>query len=126
MDREVALEELKDRVAATSRPVLTDAQVNRILDNWRTPDADGRPASDASWDPSFDLNGAAAEGWRKKAGMVAGDFNFSADGSSYSKADVLAHCLEMETKYASRSHGVMASLAGRPALPASWDGTQVP
>lgn len=126
MDREVALGILTDRVAAASRPVLAPATLERILDQWATPDALGRPKSDADWDPSYDLNAAAAEGWRIKAGMVAGDFNFSADGASYSKADVLAHCLEMETKYASRSHGVLATLAGRPTLPASWDGTQVP
>jgi hypothetical protein len=126
VDREVALGILTDRVAAASRPVLSDATLNRILDQWATPDTEGRPASDAAWVPSFDLNAAAAEGWRLKAGMVAGDFNFSADGASYSKADVLAHCLEMEAKYASRSHGVLATLAGRPTLPPEWDGNQVP
>lgn len=126
MDREVALGILTDRVAAASRPVLSAETLNRVLDQWRTPDAEGRPASDDAWDPSFDLNAAAAEGWRLKAAAVAGDFSFSADGASYSKADVLAHCLEMETKYASRSHGVMATLAGRPTLPPEWDGNQVP
>lgn len=126
MDREVALATLGDRIAATSRPVVDSDHLGRLLDAWRMPDASGRLADDPDWSGAWDLNGAAAQGWREKAAKVAGDFNFSADGSSYSKADVLAHCLEMETKYASRSHGVMASLAGRPALPASWDGTQVP
>lgn len=126
MDREVALGILTDRVAAASRPVLSTETLNRVLDQWATPDTEGRPASDSAWVGSWDLNAAAAEGWRLKAAAVAGDFNFSADGASYSKADVLAHCLEMETKYASRSHGVLATLAGRPALPAEWDGNQVP
>jgi hypothetical protein len=126
MEREVALGILTDRVAAASRPILSPETLGRVLDQWRTPDAEGRPATDAAWVGSYDLNAAAAEGWRIKAGMVAGDFNFSADGASYSKADVLAHCLEMETKYASRSHGVLATLAGRPPLPVEWDGTQVP
>lgn len=126
MDREVALGILEDRVAATSRPVLAPATLERILDQWRTPDADGRTSSDTTWVGSWDLNAAAAEGWRVKAGLVAGDFNFSADGASYSKADVLAQCLEMEAKYASRSHGILSTLAGVPALPRDWDGTQVP
>ena len=61
------------------------------------------------------------------AAKVAGDFNFSADGASYGKGDVLAKCLEMEAKYAALSHGYLATAgpdAGR--LPRNWDGTQVP
>lgn len=126
MDREVALGILEDRVAATSRPVLSPETLGRVLDMWPTLDTDGRLADDADWVPTWDLNAAAAEGWRMKAAIVAGDFTFSADGASYSKADVMAHCLEMETKYASRSHGVMATLADRRPLPKGWDGTLIP
>jgi len=126
VDREVALGILEDRTAATSRPVLTPATLGRILDQWATVDGEGRGPADPDWTGTWDLNAAAAEGWRIKGGLVAGDFNFSADGASYSKADVLAHCLEMETKYASRSHGILNTLAGPQGLPQGWDGTQVP
>lgn len=126
MDRGVAITLLTDKVAATSRPVLAAASVEALLDAYPMPDADGRAPTDAGWVGTWDLNAAAAEGWRMKAGKVAGDFNFSADNASYSKADVLAHCLEMQTRYASLSHGLMATLHGRPALPRDWDGTQVP
>lgn len=126
MDREVALTLLREKVASTSRPVLPDATVGALLDAYPMVDADGRAPTDAAWVGTWDLNAAAAEGWRMKAGKVAGDFNFSADNASYSKADVLAHCLEMETKYASLSHGLMSTLHGRPRLPRDWDGTQVP
>lgn len=126
MDRGVALGILEDRTAATSRPVLSPATLERILDQWACADAEGRVPSDSGWVGTWDLNAAAAEGWRIKGGKVAGDFNFSADGASYSKADVLAHCLEMETKYASRSHGVMNTLAGPQVLPQGWDGTLIP
>ena len=126
MDREVALASLGDLVAVTSRPVIEPDALGRILDRHRTPDAEGRGPLDDGWVGTYDLNGAAAEGWRIKGGMVAGDYNFSADGASYSKADVLAHCLEMETKYASRSHGVMNTLEGSSPLPRDWDGTLIP
>ena len=126
MDREVALTLLSDKVAATSRPVLEPASVSALLDAYQSADADGRAPTDDGWVGTWDLNAAAAEGWRMKAGKVAGDFNFSADNASYSKADVLAHCLEMETKYASLSHGLMTTLAGRQPLPPDWDGVQVP
>lgn len=126
MDREVALALLTEKVAATSRPVLSPPAVDALLTAYQTQDADGRPPTDAAWVGTYDLNAAAAEGWRMKAGKVAGDFNFSADGGSYSKADVLAHCLEMESKYASLNHGVMNTLAGHQALPRDWDGTLIP
>lgn len=126
MDREVALASLGDLVAATSRPVLDPGPLGRLLDRHAMADPEGRGPLAEGWTGTWDLNAAAAEGWRLKAGMVAGDFNFSADGASYSKADVLAHCLEMETKYASRSHGVMNTLAGPQALPRDWDGSLIP
>lgn len=126
MDREVALILLGEKVAATSRPVITQVALGALLDAYAAQDGAGRAPSDAEWVGTYNLNAAAAEGWRMKAGKVAGDFNFSADNASYSKADVLAHCLEMETKYASLNHGVMNVLAGRQTLPDQWDGTQIP
>lgn len=126
MDRGVALTLLGEKVAATSRPVLSPEAVGALLDSYASQDNDGRAPSDTGWVGTWDLNAAAAEGWRMKAGKVAGDFNFSADNASYSKADVLAHCLEMETKYASLCHGTMNTLAGRPLLPTGWDGTLIP
>lgn len=126
MDREVALTLLGEKVAATSRPVLSETALGALLDAYPVADATGRRPVDEGWVGTWDLNAAAAEGWRMKAGKVAGDFNFSADGASYSKADVLAHCLEMETKYASLSHGIMQTLHGRPVLPDGWDGTMIP
>ena len=126
MEREVALVLLSEKVASTSRPVLSEAVVGALLDAYPMPDGSGREPTDDDWVGVWDLNAAAAEGWRMKAGKVAGDFNFSADNASYSKADVLAHCLEMQTRYASLSHGVMQTLHGRGVLPRDWDGTQVP
>lgn len=127
MDREVALTLLGEKVASTSRPVLSAAVVEALLDAYPMEDTDGRAPGDVDWVGTWDMNAAAAEGWRMKAGKVAGDFNFSADNASYSKADVLAHCLEMETKYASLSHGTMQTARYRATrLPDGWDGTLVP
>jgi len=131
MDRGVALVLLGEKVAATSRPILADAVVAALLDAYPMRDADGREPQDDGWVGTWDLNAAAAEGWRMKAGKVAGDFNFSADGASYSKADVLAQCLEMEAKYASKSHGVLNTLPGGSGVPyydrdGQWDGTLIP
>lgn len=126
MDRGVALQLLTDKVAATSRPVLDPASVSALLDAYAAQDAAGIAPNAAGWTGTWDLNAAAAEGWRMKAGKVAGDFNFSADNASYSKADVLAHCLEMEAKYASLSHGTMNTTRYAGTLKPGWDGTLIP
>lgn len=130
MDREGAVSLLSDMCAATSRPALSPERLEDLVDRYATADRyDVFPGSDG-WEPTWNLNAAAAEAWRLKASAVAGDFNFSADGASYSKADVLAHCLEMEAKYAALSHGTMQTAAHfdpmRLGLPADWDGNLIP
>lgn len=126
MEREVALVALGDKVAAASRPVLSQDSLGALLDQFQVEDRDGRAPSDPEWAGAWNLNAAAAEGWRIKAGKVAGDFNFSADGASYNKADVLAQCLEMEQRYAALTGGSLVVGPERPRLPRDWDGTQVP
>lgn len=51
------------------------------------------------YDPTWDLNAAAAEGWRIKAGKVAGRYNFTTDGQQFARAQMLAHCRQMEKMY---------------------------
>ncbi len=40
-----------------------------------------------------------------KAGKVAGDFTFSADGGTFDKGAVMAKCLEMEAHWAAQIGG---------------------
>lgn len=117
MDKAVARVRLGKMVAATARPALSDTDLDALLDGAKTIDSEGRLATDASWVPTYNLNAAAAEGWRWKAGMIAGDFNFSADNASYSKGEVQAKCLEMEKHYAALDYGtneaaVASSISG--------------
>jgi hypothetical protein len=89
----------------SARPALEDAELDAILSRFRLTDADGRRPDDQGWLGAYALNAAAAEGWRIKASRVAADFNFSADGASFSKGDVMAKCLEMEQHYAALDNG---------------------
>lgn len=105
MDRATAKTRLANMVAATSRPVLADIDLENLLNLHQRIDTAQRRPADVGWVPTWDLIAAASEGWGWKAGKVAGDFNFSADGASYTKADVMAHCVEREAHYAARTHG---------------------
>lgn len=108
----VARTRLANMVAASSRPVLSDEDLDALLAAARTVDSQGYLVTDAGYTPTWDLNRAAAEGWRWKAGRVAGDFDFSADDASYSKGAVMQKCLDMEALYEARSVGfVVQALA---------------
>ena len=48
---------------------------------------------------SFDLNGAAAHGWREMAASKASLYKFSADGASYDRQQWFDHCMTMAAHY---------------------------
>jgi hypothetical protein len=56
-----------------------------------------------AWLPTYDLNQAAAEGWRWKAGKVADLFNFVVDPrQQIDRAQIFEHCLSMAERYAKK------------------------
>lgn len=55
-----------------------------------------------TWQPTWDLNAGAAEGWRLKAGKVAGRYDFGTDGQMFKRGQMLAHCNQMERRYRRR------------------------
>lgn len=60
------------------------------------------PPSDPEWVATYDLNAAAAEGWRWKAGKVAGAYNIGQDGSTLQRSDMHKQCLAMAAYYDER------------------------
>lgn len=54
------------------------------------------------WQPTYDLNAAAAEGWRWKAGRVSDRITFGSQGDSYNAEQMYTHCLEMAKYYEGR------------------------
>lgn len=48
---------------------------------------------------SFDLNAAAAHGWRELAASKASLYKFSADGASYDRQQWFEHCMSMAAHY---------------------------
>ena len=83
MDRATALSRLSEMCAALEEPVLEPATLERLVDLAARPDVDGLLPADSGWVATYDLNAAAAAGWRIKAGRVAHRFNFTTDGQSF-------------------------------------------
>jgi hypothetical protein len=91
-------------VAATIEPTLDDEAIGALLDFGKRTAPDGTE--------TYDLNAAAAEGWRWKAGMVSNLTQSTADGSSYHDEQLIAHCERMIAQYAA---GVLISMEVRGA-----------
>lgn len=54
------------------------------------------------WIPTYDLNAAAAEIWEEKANIVSVDFDFNADGGSYTRSQVYEQYMKQARRYASK------------------------
>lgn len=52
---------------------------------------------------SFDLNGAAADAWRERAGQVSGNYDFRVEGRQFTRSQWFAHCMQMASHYDSRA-----------------------
>lgn len=92
------------------RAVVT-ATTGATAPSW--PDLDGYPArgsrvvdgdmtwidNGAEWAPTWSLRTAAAEVWARKAAVAAGDYDFGTDGQTFSRGQVIDHCLRMERRY---------------------------
>jgi len=48
---------------------------------------------------AYDLNGAAADGWRELMGVSADAYNFSVENRSFSRSDWFKHCSDMALFY---------------------------
>lgn len=96
---------LEAETQASSEPTLLAADIDALLEYAKRADTEGLAPSDTGWTETWDLSAAAAEGWRRKAGKVAGRFNVTADGAVLSRAQIFAHCLMMAEQYGKKSAG---------------------
>lgn len=95
--------------AAASRPVLTAEEVKASILAHPVPDRNGVTVEMDGWEPTWNIPLIVSELWGMKAGKVAGDFNFGADGSNFSKGEVMANCLAMEAQWAAKVTGGVAT-----------------
>lgn len=102
MDAAQAETRLRAMTAADSDPVLTEDELDQLVLLARRADTDGLSISDADWTETYDLNAAAAEGWRWKAGKAASDVTFRSDGQGFDLSDLIKHCRAMAKDYTSR------------------------
>lgn len=87
---------------------LTDADLQFIADNYaKIKDSDGNTPTASGYTDTYDLYVAAAEAWRMKAGQFAEDFDFEAEGASFSRSQKYTNALKQASRYAAMA-GQMA------------------
>jgi len=67
---------------------------------------------------SYDLDSAAADIWRQKAGHAANLYDFSTDNHSFKRSQYMKHCLEMASHFDSRG-GIGVGIMTRSDIDAS-------
>lgn len=67
-----ALDKLKQMTAWTAEPALTEDDLAASLAAAARTDANGYTPADEEWQPTYDLNAAAANAWLTKAARTAG------------------------------------------------------
>lgn len=62
------------------------------------------PSQDANelWVPTYDLNAAAADIWEEKAAILAQDYDFEADGSSYTRSQAYEQAMKQVRYFRSK------------------------
>jgi hypothetical protein len=109
------LAELREMVAEATEATYTDEALTTIIEAYPLPDALGvlpytwdysttPPTQDPeeTWIPTYDLHAAAAQVWQAKAAKLAGNFDFSADGASYSRSQAYEMAMKQSRHHAAR------------------------
>lgn len=108
MNATVALQRLRRMVQATVIPQLTDDELADLLSMAAVADTSGLAPDHDDWTATYSavqMNAAAAEGWRWKAGKLSEGETFSADGANFNPEVRRQFCMDMAASYAKRITG---------------------
>lgn len=93
-------------------PDYTDPVLKRFIEAHPQMDELGQAATyfdgytvkvNPGWIPTYDLNAAAADIWEEKASKYAeGHYDFSADGSTFNRSQVVNQCKQQARTYRSQ------------------------
>lgn len=84
-------------------------------------DPDGLYEVNPDWTPTYDLKAAAADIWEEKAALDVENFDFSADGGSYSRAQRYEHAMRQARYYRSCRSLKTITMQASPKKPLTTD-----
>lgn len=77
----------------------SDAELAAIIEKHLITDAQGVRPWEAGYTPTYDLRLAASDVWEAKAARFAADFDFSADGGEFARAQRFRHAQQMALSF---------------------------
>ena len=95
-------------IAESGTATYTDSLLVTAISGYPLPDVTGewpldtQGSANTDWTPTYDLANAAASVWEEKAASVAGNFDFTADGATFHKAQVAQQYSAQARKWRSR------------------------
>jgi hypothetical protein len=128
---------LRRMVAESTTTTYTDDDIAEAIERYPLIDERGLapyawdtsttpPHQDATdgWIPTYDLNAAAADIWEEKAATIAGFYDFSADGQSFSRSQAVTQAMQQAARYRSRRSPktITARPEPRRAVDVEWIG----
>lgn len=93
---------LRELIAEPTTTPYSDAELTAIIERFPLVDEDGYEPDDSSWTPVYDLNAAAADIWGRKAALVAGQYDFSADGATFHRSQAAKEMRAQARYFAAR------------------------
>lgn len=95
-----------------------------VIEQYPLLDADGNDSSSDDWTASYDLHAAARDVLEEKAAVVAGDFDFSADGGNYQRSQVYQQLMNLAHYHAARRRVGSGRMVAQPneVQPSTWIG----
>jgi hypothetical protein len=94
------IERLRRMVNEPTTVPYSDSVLAEAIERYPLTDAFGYDPDDDNWTETYDLNAAAGDIWDEKAAACADEFDFDADGGSYSHSQKY----EMAAKHARSYH----------------------
>lgn len=107
--------QLRRMVAEPTVTTYSDAALTTFIETYKCLDERGTApywldvsteppteTANVDWVPTYDLNAAAADIWAEKAGTLASNFDFSADGGNYSRSQAYEQAMKQSRYYSAR------------------------
>ena len=108
------IERLRRMVNEPTTDTYSDDALTAYISKYALVDSQGRDVGNDSWTEDYDLAAAAALVWGEKASTLVCNFDFSADGASYSRSQMYEMHIAQAKYWSSRRapralHSVIAA-----------------
>jgi hypothetical protein len=87
-------------LANDKEPILSADTISALLERAQVRDDYNRLPGEDDYVPTYNLNVAAARGWRMKAARVAADYDLDVDQKGLTRSQMIKQMLQMANEYA--------------------------